>query len=224
MLDKLFMKIRNFFLAAGLFFLAANANATLYLNLDDNAGSTVTVVDDGAGDDMPITGYLDYTGAVGVWNINSITAFANPIIGDEHYDAIHLDSVNVSGSAGTLTIMLSQTDLDRTASLMAGFGGFAGGDIAFELYADSSNTEFGLGIKLFDSDSIGSGGFGDNFSTGLTFVDPYSLTMVVTISHTSKTISSFDYDVKIPEPATLSLLGMGLLAFGFATRRKKISK
>ncbi len=51
--------------------------------------------------------------------------------------------------------------------------------------------------------------------------NPYSLTLVITISSATADSTSFDSELsQVPEPATLSVLGAGLLALGTGLRRK----
>lgn len=57
--------------------------------------------------------------------------------------------------------------------------------------------------------------------SGLLSSGPYSITLAVTIdSHGAADTVSFDDEFDLPEPATLSLLGSGLLGLGMALRKK----
>jgi hypothetical protein len=56
-----------------------------------------------------------------------------------------------------------------------------------------------------------SGFFGGSDGTWVDTASPYSLTQVVTFSQPAFSATSFDAQIAVAQPATLALLGLGLL-------------
>ena len=104
----------------------ANAHALLVLTIDDlsTVGVDAIIVDDvdgGVGtfttkgfstsaDGSPGDGLVTFNGAVGSFIVNVTTGISKPVIGNPSKGRIDLNSVNVSGSAGTLQLMLTDVD------------------------------------------------------------------------------------------------------------------
>ncbi|MBI3774187.1 MAG: PEP-CTERM sorting domain-containing protein [Gammaproteobacteria bacterium] len=67
------------------------------------------------------------------------------------------------------------------------------------------------------------GAFSDTDSDYINgLIGQYSMTLVGYITHDQAwDISSFDYEVKVPEPMTLALFGAGLIGLGLVSRRKR---
>ncbi len=202
-----------------------SSSATLILTLDDlsTAGVDVTIVDNGAGDIDSALSFLAYNGKVGTWSFNTTAGFGN---GTSDIFGIDLFSGNASSSAGgTLRISLTETNLSFGQApgmlpISSLIGGTTQGSIAYSSYADDANAAFGKSVLLFSGSA--SGGAFSNGSTVLTQLsDPFSLTLQVDITHVGKKTSSFDFAAQIPEPTTLALLSVALLAAGAATRRRK---
>ena len=242
-------KLINGVVAASAFMLALPAaNAALSIRIFDGtdfatATNKLELSDDGTYMDMTAgDGVLNYStstaawananfgtsfyaGAFGAFDDVTINARGVESLGNPWADALDLNSLNVSGGAGTLTVMITETDLSRLeATWNVGVGGTTDGTVQFQSYIDSSNTAFGLGTLVSDLGPLNGVDFSASNSGSVAESDLYSWTAVATIVHTldnTNQSTSFDYNAKIPEPSTLALLGLGVLGFGFAARRKR---
>lgn len=198
--------------------LAAQQAQALAISISDGA-STVFA------SDTDNDGFVNLIAGVGAWNFNVVTGLANPAIGTPEVYGLHLNSVNAGGGTGTLTVMITDTNLTKfNAPFMTSLGGVTGGHASFATYMSASNTEFSLDTLLSTSGNY-SGAFSDTDSGNINgLISPYSWTMVANITHDQKwNISSFDYEVKVPEPMTLALFGAGLIGMGLIGRRKRQS-
>lgn len=170
-------------------------------------------------------GFVFLNSAIGAWNFNVATGLADPAIGTPQIYGLHLNSVNAGGGMGTLTIMITDTNLTKlNATFATSLGGTTGGKASFATYMSASNTEFGLDTLLSASGDY-TGAFSDSESGYINgLISPYSATLVGMITHDQAwDISSFDYELKVPEPMTLALFGAGLLGMGLVSRRKRLS-
>ena len=219
---------------------AHQASASLVMTIDDlsTPGIDVIIVDDvdggvgtatakgasNAADSSAGDGFITFNGAVGAFSVNVTTGISKPIIGSASVARIDLNSVNVSGAAGDLEIMLTDTDftLAGTQAILSNeIGGTTDGTVTTTHSLDAANVEFGSSAQL-GPQQFGPGAFAYTTSTGALLAGPFSLSNNVLIQHTDAgQITSFDSLTQaVPVPGTILLMGLGLLGLSFAGRRK----
>lgn len=221
---------------------AARAGTNFGLQLS-SGGSTATICDNNADfagctsnqpDSNPGTDAITFIGSVGGWSSNVSTGLTNPVVSLPLLLEFNNTSVATSGAA-PITLLLSVTGLTGPIgnvpflNNMTGNNQFAGTTVTVQSWLSTTNTAFcasttcnGGSGTLVTSATYTGANFGSivggiaNTGSG-----PYSVTLAITIdSHGVAETTSFDDFLSIPEPATLSVLGAGLLALGTGLRRK----
>lgn len=199
------------------------AHATLALQLSDGS-TTVTIFDGGAFDQNPLAGAVTYLGTVGLWSLNLSTVLGIPVVGTLALPTLHLDSVNVSSpGAGTLSIWGSQSDY--TGLLSGNFllesGGWTSGTVGVNAYLSTTNTLFGTSTLLGSLGLFTNGAFSGATAGPVAAGGSYALTLGTSITHSGPGVTSLNVNSVLPEPASLILLGSGLLVLGLVSRRKR---
>lgn len=218
-LKKLAVSLAALGLAAAL---GGTAQAGAVLKISDGI-TTVTIQDNGAGDTNATIGWISTNYSIGGLT-GSVGAMTKPAIGATDKPWMHLHGA--AAGIGDLSVMFTDTDFDNASggAFNSSIGGITYGEVDYRTYGDAGNTDFGMGTALGDLGTFTSTAFSGQSTDPLLAFGPFSLTMLVEISHgaTSLGLTSFNADLRaVPEPATLGLLGLGLLGFGAMRRYRK---
>lgn len=165
--------------------------------------------------------------ALGDWNVDMSLSRGAP----------RLDILSgqfVSNAAGTyLDVELSDTDftLGGATALAQFFGSIAGtttGTATWWMYVDDDNAQFSRTTLVGSGSTMDLGSFGGTFTSMANVDGTFSMTLLVRINHgNGDNRTAFDFSglaatpQLVPEPGTVLLLAIGLLAIALLRRRRR---
>lgn len=220
--------------AAGFMVAAGSTMAAPTLRLTTGGGASTTVVDEGLGDSASgVAGVVTFSGTLGVFEVQ--TTIGDITTGSNTQPTLKMSNTTIDVLGPTSdTLIIEFSDVGFTGggptSAITDVGGSDSGGMvlsSFEAYIDSSNTLFGapasgqvaaIGplsgnpFSGLDSGSVNLGAGPVN----------YSVTQIARISGAPGSNISFDATTRVPVPATLGLLGIGLIGMGALARRRRV--
>jgi hypothetical protein len=192
--------------------LSTQARASLIININSSPVATQAA-------NTSLT--FSAPGPINGFDVNSITMVGVNTFGGSG-ELVDNSSLNVStNGTGSLTILLTETNLSlgTAASFTSLFSALiSNATVTRSFYVDPLNN--GALTTLLGSTT----GTGGSFTKNVSLSGPFSLTeqILITAKGAGAKLSSDD-SVSAPEPASLALLGAGVLGLGFIARRKRSS-
>jgi hypothetical protein len=203
-----------------------------------SGSQTVTITDDGSGD--PFTnancpfltgceGVVGFAGSVGNFTLNVTTGFTKPAVGSANEPVLDILSFNATslGGGGILIIKFSETGFTGSVPGLTGSigGTTTGTGVTYSAYLSNTNTPFSgslIGTTGVLTPTLGTSFNGVFSGAFISPVSPYALTQEIVIEHSgSSQLTSIDAHLHAPEPASLVLLGSGLVTLSLLGWRKK---
>ena len=190
------------------------------------SNSPIIVTDNAAGDTIPGTGAINFSVAAFGYSLVVNTSQSKPVIGSA--TAPQLDLTFTATGTGTIFLYAGDTDFQGPHSFLlslAQTSSGGSGTVTGRAWGGSTNNALTFSPLLASVGPLtGPASSGMTSGSYVPTVNPYSLSIGVQIVRTTAGTTTGDLNLSVPEPASMTLFGLGLMGFGVASRRRKAAQ